>query len=49
MGLGLGGELPGASTLVAEMAPAKQRGRMLVLLESFWAYGWILAALIGYL
>jgi putative MFS transporter len=48
-GLGLGGELPVASTLVSEVAPAKQRGRMLVLLESFWAYGWILAALIGYL
>ncbi|MDP8951405.1 MAG: MFS transporter [Actinomycetota bacterium] len=48
-GLGLGGELPVASTLVAEVAPAKQRGRMLVLLESFWAYGWILAAVIGYL
>lgn len=48
-GLGLGGELPVASTLVAEVAPARQRGRMLVLLESFWAYGWILAAIIGYL
>ena len=48
-GLGLGGELPVASTLVAEVAPVKQRGRMLVLLESFWAYGWILAAVIGYL
>jgi putative MFS transporter len=48
-GLGLGGELPVASTLVAEVAPARRRGRMLVLLESFWAYGWILAALIGYL
>ena len=49
LGLGLGGELPVASTLVAEVAPAKSRGRMLVLLESFWAYGWILAAVIGYL
>jgi putative MFS transporter len=48
-GLGLGGELPVASTLVSEVAPARQRGRMVVLLESFWAYGWILAALIGYL
>ncbi|MDP9381401.1 MAG: MFS transporter [Chloroflexota bacterium] len=48
-GLGLGGELPVASTLVAEVAPARQRGRLIVLLESFWAYGWILAALIGYL
>ena len=48
-GLGLGGELPVASTLVSEVAPVKTRGRMVVLLESFWAYGWILAALIGYL
>jgi putative MFS transporter len=46
-GLGLGGELPVASTLVSEWSPAKMRGRLLVLLESFWAYGWILAALIG--
>jgi putative MFS transporter len=46
-GLGLGGELPVASTLVSEWSPAQVRGRLLVLLESFWAYGWILAALIG--
>jgi MFS transporter, putative metabolite:H+ symporter len=48
-GLGLGGELPVASTLVAEVAPKRQRGRLIVLLESFWAYGWVLAAVIGYL
>ncbi len=48
-GLGLGGELPVASTLVAEIAPARHRGRLVVLLESFWAYGWILAAILGYL
>jgi putative MFS transporter len=47
VGLGLGGELPVASTLVSEFAPAGSRGRMLVILESFWAYGWILAAVIG--
>ena len=46
-GLGLGGELPVASTLVSEWSPARVRGRMMVLLESFWAYGWVLAALIG--
>lgn len=46
-GLGLGGELPVASTLVSEWSPDKVRGRMLVLLESFWAYGWTLAAIIG--
>ncbi|MGO9315861.1 MAG: MFS transporter [Syntrophobacteraceae bacterium] len=49
VGVGLGGELPAASTLVAEFSPAKNRGRMVVLLESFWAWGWILAALIAYL
>lgn len=48
-GLGLGGELPVASTLVSEFAPAKRRGTMVVLLESFWAYGAVLAALIGFL
>ena len=48
IGLGLGAELPVASTLVSEYAPARIRGRMVVLLESFWAVGWVLAALIGY-
>ena len=48
-GLGLGGELPVASTLVSEFSPAKRRGTMVVLLESFWAYGAVLAALLGYL
>jgi MFS transporter, putative metabolite:H+ symporter len=48
-GLGLGGELPVASALVAEVAPKRQRGRLVVLLESFWAYGWVLAAIVGYL
>lgn len=49
VGLGLGGELPVASTLVSEYAPKKIRGRVVVALEAFWALGWILAALIGYL
>lgn len=49
IGLGLGAELPVASTLVSEYAPARIRGRVVVLLESFWAVGWILAALVGYL
>ncbi|KAE9133861.1 putative niacin/nicotinamide transporter [Phytophthora fragariae] len=47
-GFGLGGELPVASTLVSESVPAKERGRAIVLLESFWAGGWILAALVAY-
>jgi putative MFS transporter len=48
IGLGLGAELPVASTLVSEYAPARLRGRMVVLLEAFWAVGWTLAALIGF-
>lgn len=47
IGLGLGAELPVASTLISEFAPLKVRGRMVVLLEAFWAVGWILAAVIG--
>lgn len=48
VGLGLGAELPVASTLVSELSPTKIRGRLVVALESFWAFGWILAALIGF-
>lgn len=48
VGAGLGGELPVASTLVSESVEAKERGRVVVLLESFWAAGWLLAALIAY-
>ncbi|EWT06135.1 membrane protein [Intrasporangium chromatireducens Q5-1] len=48
VGLGLGAELPVASTLVSEYAPSRIRGRIVVILEAFWAVGWILAALIGY-
>ncbi|RHW34920.1 MFS transporter [Lysinibacillus yapensis] len=48
VGMGLGGELPVASTLVSESVEAKERGRVVVLLESFWAGGWLIAALISY-
>lgn len=48
VGLGLGAELPVASTLVSEFAPTRWRGRMVVALEAFWALGWITAAVIGY-
>lgn len=48
VGLGLGAELPVASTLVSEFAPKNIRGRIVVALEAFWALGWIMAALIGY-
>ncbi|ACJ35129.1 MFS transporter [Anoxybacillus flavithermus] len=48
IGMGLGGELPVASTLVSESVPAHERGKIVVLLESFWAGGWLLAALISF-
>lgn len=48
IGAGLGGELPVASTLVSESVAPERRGRMVVLLESFWAVGWLLAAIISY-
>ncbi|WP_458460783.1 MFS transporter [Paenibacillus sp.] len=46
-GIGLGGELPVAATLVSESMPTAERGRAVVLLESFWAGGWIVSALIA--
>lgn len=48
VGLGLGAELPVASTYVSEFAPARNRGRIIVWLEAFWAVGWTASALIGY-
>lgn len=48
IGMGLGGELPVASTLVSESVDPKVRGKVVVLLESFWAIGWIVAAFIAY-
>lgn len=48
VGLGLGGQLPVAVSLVSEYIPAPVRGRFIVLLESFWGLGWLLAALVSY-
>ena len=48
-GLGLGAELPVAASLMGEWSPKAHRGRMVVVLEAFWAVGWLLAALMGYL
>ncbi len=48
VGFGLGGQLPVAVTLVTEYAPPTDRGRFIVLLESFWGLGWLAAAVIAY-
>jgi putative MFS transporter len=49
VGLGLGGQLPVAVTLVTEFSPPTARGKFIVLLESFWGIGWLAAALISYM
>ena len=43
-GFGLGGALPLDFSLYAEFLPTKNRGRNLVILESFWALGTVMAA-----
>ena len=48
VGFGLGGQLPVAVSLVSEYAPPRLRGRFIVLLESFWGLGWLVAALVSY-
>jgi putative MFS transporter len=47
VGLGLGGELPVASSLVTEFSPSAHRGRLVVLLESFWSVGALVAAAVA--
>lgn len=49
VGAGIGGQPPVANALMSEYAPVKHRGKMLVLQNSSWAVGWLLAALISYL
>lgn len=47
-GFGLGGEGPVAFAFISEYSPTRIRGRNGILLESFWAWGWILSALVAY-
>jgi len=49
VGAGVGGQPPVANAMMSEYAPIKHRGKMLVLQNSSWAIGWLLAALIAYL
>jgi putative MFS transporter len=48
-GFGVGGTLPVDYSIFAEYLPAKKRGRYLVLLESFWALGTVVAAGLAWL
>ncbi|KDO30790.1 hypothetical protein SPRG_04691 [Saprolegnia parasitica CBS 223.65] len=46
-GVGLGGELPVATTLVQELSPKATRGRIIVILDAFWPIGCILAIVLA--
>lgn len=48
-GIGLGGELPVATTIIADSFQGGRRSKMLILIDSFWAIGWILASLLAFL
>jgi putative MFS transporter len=48
-GTAIGGTLPVDYAVMAEYLPVKQRGRFLVYLESFWALGTIVVALLAWL
>lgn len=48
-GIGLGGELPVATTIIADSFSGHRRSRMLILVDSFWAIGWIVASLLAFL
>jgi putative MFS transporter len=48
-GVGVGGTLPVDYTMMAEFLPSDRRGRWLVLLESFWAVGTVLLAILALL
>lgn len=47
-GVGLGGELPVAATIIADSFSGDKRSKMLVLVDSFWAVGWIFASLLAF-
>jgi len=49
LGLGMGGEWASGAALVAETWPAKHRGKALGLMQSAWAIGYALAALVNWL
>ncbi|GAB5056186.1 MFS transporter [Companilactobacillus alimentarius] len=48
-GIGLGGELPVATTIIADSFSGHKRSKMLILVDSFWAIGWIVASLLAFL
>ena len=48
VGAGVGGQPPVANALMSEYAPAKHRGKMLVLQNASWAIGWLCASVLAF-
>ena len=48
LGVGMGMEFPIGQAMLAEILPARQRGRYVALLEGFWPLGFICAGLLAY-
>lgn len=48
VGVGLGGETPVVTSLLSEFVPSQKRGKLQGLLNTFWAVGWLAAAVISY-
>ncbi|MDF7683008.1 MFS transporter [Lactobacillus sp. ESL0679] len=48
VGMGLGGELPVAATYVSDLYSGTKRSRMLILADSFWALGWLVASFLSF-
>lgn len=49
VGMGLGGELPVAATYIADIYHGTKRSQMLILADSFWAVGWLVASFLSLL
>lgn len=48
VGVGLGGETPVVTSLMGEFIPARDRGKVQGLINTFWAFGWLGAAMLSY-
>lgn len=48
VGVGLGGETPVVTAIMGEFIPARDRGKVQGLINTFWAVGWLAAAALSY-
>ena len=49
VGMGLGGELPVAATYISDLYQGNKRSQMLIMADSFWAIGWLIASFLSFL